>query len=72
MSKNSNTAFFFNNFGTLFYLLIKKLKLCSKTIWQSMRASTSSLKWEDTFPHMGKEETFFSLKTARWYGLNFV
>ena len=62
-------AYCFNIFGSissvLFCLLIKKLILGCKTIWQSMRSVS-------TLPHMDKEEAFFFLKTAYWHGQNFL
>ena len=56
-------------FGVLFCLLIKKLILGSKTIWQSMRKFPRSVWSVRTFPHMDKEETFFFLKTAHWHNI---
>ena len=54
----------FNIFGSifcvLFCLLIKKLILGCKTIWQSMRKFPYPVWSVSTFPHMDKEETFFS------------
>ena len=47
-------------FGVLFCLLIKKLILGSKTIWQSMRKSPCAVSSVRTFPNMSKEESFFS------------
>ena len=51
-------------FGVLFSLLIKKLILESKTIWQSMRTFSRAVRRVRRFPHMDKEETFFFLKAA--------
>ena len=58
-------------FGVLFRLLIKKLILGCKTIWQRMRKFPCAVWNVSTFPYMDKEETFF-LKTLHWYGLNFL
>ena len=49
-------------FGVLFSLLIKKLILGCKTIWQSMRKFPCAVWIVSAFPHMRKEETFFSWK----------
>ena len=49
-------------FGVLFSLLIRKLILGCKTIWQSMRKFLWAVWSVSTFPHMGKEETFLSWK----------
>ena len=49
-------------FGLLFSLLIKKLMLGSKTIWQSMRKFPCAIWSVRVFPHMDKEEIFFSQK----------
>ena len=60
----------FNIFGSifdvLFCLLIKKLILGSKTIWQSSRNFPCVVESVRTFSHMDKEET------AHWYSLNFL
>ena len=55
-------------FGVLFCLLIKKLILGSKTIWQSMRKLPCAVWSVRTFPNIDKREIFF-LETAHWYGL---
>ena len=59
-------------FGVLFCLLIKILILGSKTIWQSSRNFPCAVESVRTFSHMYKKETFFFLKTAHWYSLNFL
>ena len=49
-------------FGAFFCLLIKMLILECDTIWQRMRKFLWAVWRVSTFPHMGKEETFFSWK----------
>ena len=46
-------------FGVLFCLLIKKLILGSKTIWQSLRKFPCAVWSVRTFLNLDKEETFF-------------
>ena len=46
----------------MFCLLIKKLVLGSKIIWQGMRKFPCAVWSLRTFPHMNKEEIFFSWK----------
>ena len=55
-------AYYFNIFGVLFCLLIKKLMLENKTIWQSLRKFQCAAWRETPFPHMSKEGIFFSWK----------
>ena len=59
-------AYFFNIFasifGVFFCLLIKKLILRSKTIWQSMKEFPCAVWSVATFSHMNKEKIFFSWK----------
>ena len=62
---------FVSIFSALFCLLIKKLLLEIKTIWQNMRKFPCRVWSARTFPHMDKEYFFF-LKTAHWYGLIFL
>ena len=57
--------------GALFCLLIKMLILECDTIWQSMRVSMSSLKCEYISSYRQRRNISF-LKTAHWYGLNFL
>ena len=47
-------------FGALFCLHIKNLILECDTIWQSMRKFLRAVLSVSAFPHMDKEETFFS------------
>ena len=64
-------SIFGSSFGALFCLLIKKLMLECDTISQSMRVSTSSLKYEYISSY-GQRRNISFLKTAHWYGLNFL
>ena len=49
-------------FGALFCLLIKKLILECKTVWQSMRKFIWAFWSVSKIPHIDKEETFLSWK----------
>ena len=53
---------FGSSFGVLFYLLIKKLILECKSIWQSMRKFLWAVWRVSTYPHMEKEEGFLPWK----------
>ena len=70
------TDYCFNIFGSifsvLFCLLVKKSILGCKTVWQSMIKFPCPVWSVSTFPHINKEEAFFFLKTANWYGQNFL
>ena len=55
-------------FGVLFCLLIKKLILGSKTIWQSMRKFPCAVWSAKIFPNMDKDENCF-LETGNLYDL---
>ena len=57
-------------FGALFCLFTKKLILECDCIWQSMRVSMRSLKYEYISSY-GQRRNII-LKTAHWYGLNFL
>ena len=74
--KTELPAYCFNIFGSIFgvllFILIKKLILGWKTIWKSMRKFPRAIWCVRTFPHMNKQESFWSkLKTAHWYDLIF-
>ena len=62
------TAYCFTTFGSifgvLFCLLIKKLILGSKTIWQSMRKFLCGVWSVRTFLHVDKDEAFFFLENC--------
>ena len=59
-------AYYFNIFGSifgvLFCLLLKKLILGSKTIWQSVRKFLCAIWSVRIFPHMDEKEKTFSWK----------
>ena len=59
-------AYCFSIFGLIFdvffRLLIKKIILGCETIWKSMRKFLWAVWSVSIFPHMEKEETFFSWK----------
>ena len=71
MSKNSDTCPLLQDSGSIFdvffSLLIKKLLLGSKTMWQSMR----KFPCKNIFSY-GQRKNFFYLKTAYWYRLIFL
>ena len=66
-------AYCFNIFGSIFgvwlCLLIRKLILGSKTIWQSMSKFPCAVWYVGTFLHMNKEKTSFFLEywTLVWF-----
>ena len=76
ISKNSNTSLLPQHFGlifgVLFCLIINKLLLGSKTIWQSMRKFPCAVLSVRTFSYMDKNEIFFLLKNTHWWGLIFL
>ena len=66
ISKNSNTSLLPQHFGlvfgVLFCLIINKLLLGSKIIWQRMRKFPCAVLSVRTFYYMDKDEIFFLLK----------
>ena len=66
ISKNSNTSLLPQHFGlvfgVLFCLIINKLLLGSKIIWQRMRKFPCAVLSVRTFSYMDKDEIFFFIE----------